>query len=328
MLANKFTLLRGRRRVSSIRHFDAETVRSTLTMDAAIVSVCDAMIALSDGHAKQLLRSFIGLDNRTFALMPAALSGRGYFGAKLVSVFMAVDGRRAHEGLVVLFDGETGKPVCTADAGEITHIRTGAASAVATDALARKDARRLAMLGIGKQAVSHIDAILKVRPIAEIAVWGRAIDASKRFAEELNARTGLPVHAVSTAREAVADADIVCTVTTAAEPVLQGAWIKPGTHVNVVGSSGPGPVEIDNDLVTRSRFFADHREHVLVHGAEFLRAKEAGLIDDTHILAEIGEVLAGAQPGRQSESDITLYKSLGHAVQDIAATAWLYEHLP
>jgi ornithine cyclodeaminase/alanine dehydrogenase-like protein (mu-crystallin family) len=312
--------------VSSIRHFDAETIGHKLTADVAISSVRDAMIALSDGRAKQLLRSFVGLDNRTFAIMPAALSGRGYFGAKLVSVFMAEDGRRAHEGLVVLFDGETGKPICTADAGEVTHIRTGAASAVATDALARKDAHVLAMLGNGKQAVSHIDAIMNVRPLSEIFVWGRTADMAKRFAQEMHAKTGLPVHAAQTARDAVANADIVCTVTTAAEPILQGAWIKPGTHVNVVGSSGPGPVEIDNDLVVKSRFFVDHREHVLVHGAEFLRAKEAELINDAHILAEIGEVLSGMKPGRQSDTEITLYKSLGHAVQDIAATAWLYEH--
>ena len=120
--------------MDSFRHFDARAIRAALTHEAAIDAVRTAMIALSDGRAKQLLRSFIGLEGRTFAIMPAALSERGYFGAKLVSVFFEADGRRAHEGLVVLFDGGSGKPVCTADAGEITHIRTAAASAVATDA--------------------------------------------------------------------------------------------------------------------------------------------------------------------------------------------------
>lgn len=312
--------------MSSLRDFDAETVRRALTIDAAIASVREAMIALSDGRARQLLRSFIGLDNRTFAIMPAALSTRGYFGAKLVSVFTAEDGRRAHEGLVVLFDGESGKPVCMADAGEITEIRTGAASAVATNALARADASVLAVLGTGKQAVSHIHAISRVRPIAEIRVWGRTAESTARFAGKMRRQSGASIRTTNTAREAVTGADIVCTVTSASEPILEGAWIRPGTHVNVVGSSAPGPVEIDNELVAKSRFFADHREHVLVHGAEFLRAKSAGLIDDFHILAEIGEVLSGVKPGRTSDSDITLYKSLGHAVQDIAVTAWLYEH--
>ena len=313
--------------MGELRHFDAPTIRRALTPGAAIAVVREAMMALSDGRARQLLRSFIGLDNRTFAIMPAALSGRGYFGAKLVSVFFAEDGRRMHEGLVVLFDGDTGKPVCTADAGEITHVRTGAASAVATDALAHKDAARMAVLGIGKQAVSHIEAIALVRPLAEIVVWGRDIARAHVFAEDMARHAGISVRAAADVAGAVADADIICTVTSAGEPILCGAWVRPGAHVNVVGSSGPGPVEIDQYLVVNSRFIADHREHVLVHGAEFLRAKQAGAVGDDHVVAEIGEVLAGMKLGRTSDSEITLYKSLGHAVQDIAATAWLYENV-
>jgi ornithine cyclodeaminase/alanine dehydrogenase-like protein (mu-crystallin family) len=313
--------------VTNLRHFDAPSIRAALTYDAAIPAVREAMIALSDGRAKQLLRSFIGLEGRTFAIMPAALSGRGYFGAKLVSVFFTPDGRREHEGLVVLFDAESGKPVCTADAGEVTHIRTGAASAVATDALAPRDAAVMAVLGAGKQAASHIEAIAKVRKLIDVRVWGRSPDRALHFAAEMSRHTGIAVRATSDAREAVKDADIICTVTSASEPVLFGDWVKPGAHVNVVGSSGPGPAEIDQDLVVRSRFIADHREHVLVHGAEFLRAKQSGAVSDSHVAAEIGEVLSGAKPGRTATNEITLYKSLGHAVQDIAATAWLYQHI-
>lgn len=313
--------------MTGLKYFDAQTIREALTSETAITTVRAAMIALSNGSAKQLLRSFIGLENRTFAIMPAALSARGYFGAKLVSVFFAADGRRAHEGLVVLFDGESGKPVCTADAGEITHIRTGAASAVATDLLARTDARRMAVLGTGKQAVSHIEAIVKVRPLTEILVWGRSAERAQNFAEEMTRKTGIAVRSAQSVRVAVANADIICTVTSASEPILEGAWVKPGAHVNVVGSSGPGPAEIDQDLVMKSRFIADHREHVLLHGAEFLRAKAAGAVTDTHVAAEIGEILSGARDGRLSADDITLYKSLGHAVQDIAVAAWLYEHV-
>ncbi|HEX7726356.1 MAG TPA: ornithine cyclodeaminase family protein [Rhizomicrobium sp.] len=313
--------------MTGLKYFDAQTIREALTSETAITTVRAAMIALSNGSAKQLLRSFIGLENRTFAIMPAALSARGYFGAKLVSVFFAADGRRAHEGLVVLFDGESGKPVCTADAGEITHIRTGAASAVATDLLARTDARRMAVLGTGKQAVSHIEAIVKVRPLTEILVWGRSAERAQNFAEEMTRKTGIAVRSAQSVRVAVANADIICTVTSASEPILEGAWVKPGAHVNVVGSSGPGPAEIDQDLVMKSRFIADHREHVLLHGAEFLRAKAAGAVTDAHVTAEIGEILSGARDGRLSADDITLYKSLGHAVQDIAVAAWLYEHV-
>jgi ornithine cyclodeaminase/alanine dehydrogenase-like protein (mu-crystallin family) len=309
-----------------LRHFDSEFVHRTLTYDAAIGAVRAAMIALSDGRARQLLRSFIGLEARTFAIMPAALSGRGFFGAKLVSVFFGTDGRRAHEGLVVLFDGDSGKPVCTADASAITHIRTAAASAVATDALARRDASIMAVFGTGKQAESHIEAIARVRRLDKILVWGRTAAAAHQFAGRMSGKTGLDIRGAASAREAAAHADIICTVTSASEPILEGAWVKAGTHLNVVGSSGPGPVEIDLPLVLKSRFIADHREHVLVHGAEFLRAKQAGAVSDEHIAAEIGEVLAGAKPGRLVAADITLYKSLGHAVQDIAALAWLHQH--
>jgi ornithine cyclodeaminase/alanine dehydrogenase-like protein (mu-crystallin family) len=140
-------------------------------------------------------------------------------------------------------------------------------------------------------------------------------------------KTGIAVRSAQSVRVAVANADIICTVTSASEPILEGAWVKPGAHVNVVGSSGPGPAEIDQDLVMKSRFIADHREHVLLHGAEFLRAKATGAVTDAHVAAEIGEILSGARDGRLSADDITLYKSLGHAVQDIAVAAWLYEHV-
>lgn len=306
-------------RAAGLAVFDASAVRGALTYDAAIPVVREAMIALSDGRVRQLLRSFIGLgEGRAFAIMPAALGERGAFGAKLVSVFHDGQGRKAHEGVVVLFDGESGAPVCIADAGEITAIRTAAASAVATDALARKDAGVLAVLGIGRQAEAHIRAISLVRDIREVRVWGRDPVRTAAFATRIGAAAG-------DARTISIGADIICTVTAATDPVLQGAWVNEGAHVNVVGSSGPAQAEIDTDLVVKSRFIVDHREHVLVHGGEFLRARAAGAIDDSHIAGEIGEVLAGRVAGRTSASEITVYKSLGHAAQDLAAVAWLYE---
>ncbi|HYD46630.1 MAG TPA: hypothetical protein VEA79_15295, partial [Phenylobacterium sp.] len=155
--------------------------------------------------------------------------------------------------------------------------------------------------------------------LERITVWGRDPARAQAFAEALQAELGLPVAAASDVREAVAVADIVTTVTAASEPVLEGAWLAPGAHVNVVGSSRAGPVEVDNDLVARARYIADYRAGVLAQGAEFLRAKAAGLVDDSHVVGEIGQVLAGDIPGRQSPDQITAYKSLGHIVQDLAA---------
>ena len=210
------------------------------------------------------------------------------------------------------------------DAGEITAIRTAAASAVATDALARKESRRLALLGYGEQAQTHARAISKIRNLESIVVWGRSPERAQAFARTMQAELSIPVSAAGDVQAAVFEADIICTVTSASEPILKGAWVRPGTHLNLVGSSYAGPSEVDNDLVVRSRFIADSREGVLNQGAEFLRAKKAGLIGDDHIVAEIGEVLAGEIPGRRSPDEITVYKSLGHIVQDLASAWALY----
>lgn len=313
---------------SDLLFLNAADVRASLSYDACIAEVRQAMIAHSSGKTRHLLRSFIGMgEGRTFAQMPAALSIDGYFGAKLVSVFAdpATPAHRAHRGVVVLFEGTSGKPVCVADAGAITRIRTGAASAAATDALARNDARVLAILGTGTQAESHILALSLVREFEEIVVWGRSRERADAFVQRMAGETGLNIRAAPSAKAAVADADVVCTVTSASEPILQGQWLPRGVHVNVVGSSAPGPVEVDDQLVVNSRFFVDCREHVIHHGAEFLRAKNSGLVDDSHIVAEIGEVMGGEKDGRQTDEEITVYKSLGHAVQDLAAVACLYE---
>lgn len=308
----------------------AAAVRASLPYDDCIAAVRSAMIAHSAGETRHLLRSFIAMgEGRTFAQMPAALGVDGWFGAKLVTVFADPDepSHRAHRGLVILFEGDRGEPVCIADAGTVTLIRTAAATALATDALARADARVLAILGTGHQAASHIRALTLVRPLEQIVVWGRHPERARRLADDLAAETGCRIEPAKDAAEAVRQADIVCTVTSSATPVLHGEWLASGTHVNLVGSSAPGPVEVDNAVVVNSRFFVDCREHVIAHGAEFLRAKEAGLVDDDHIVAEIGEVLAGTRPGRVSDGEITVYKSLGHAVQDLAAVAYLYEKL-
>ncbi|HEV3151672.1 MAG TPA: ornithine cyclodeaminase family protein [Acidobacteriaceae bacterium] len=310
-----------------MRFIDREEVARRLTYDICIPLVRDAMIAFSAGETKQLLRSIIPLaGGHLFGIMPGALGANAPFGAKLISIFPenAAEGHQSHQGLIVLFEPETGTPVCVVHAGEVTAIRTAAASAVATDALARKDAKHLAILGTGEQAATHARAISKVRALASITIWGRSLERAHAFATRMRAELGIPITAAATVLQTVADADIICTVTSAPEPILKSEWVQPGQHINAVGSSHAGPSEIDNALVARARFFADSREGVLNQGAEFLRAKHAGLIDDHHILAEIGEVLAGTEEGRGSADEITIYKSLGHIVQDLASAWWLY----
>jgi ornithine cyclodeaminase/alanine dehydrogenase-like protein (mu-crystallin family) len=310
-----------------IRFIDQEEVARRLAYDVCIPIVRDAMIAFSKGETIQLLRSIIPLsEGRMFGIMPGAMGANAPFGAKLISIFPEnfAKGIQSHQGLVLLFDPDTGAPVCVVHAGEITAIRTAAASAVATQALARKDARRLTILGYGEQAGTHAHAIARVRNLESMVVWGRSEERAQGFAERIQRELGLSVTATKGVEQAVAQADIICAVTAAQEPILKGAWVRPGTHVNVVGSSHAGPVEVDNDLVVRSRFVVDSREGVLIQGAEFLRAREAGLIGDDHIIAEIGQVLAGDVVGRRSSDEITVYKSLGHVVQDLACGWWLY----
>src|SRR4051812_21631809 len=270
-----------------MRFIDREEVARRLNYDVCIPIVREAMIAFSLGETKQLLRSIIPLSQgRLFGIMPGALGAHAPFGAKLISVDESnpAKGRQTHQGLVILFDPETGEAVCAAHAGEITSIRTAAASAVATEALARKDAHRMSILGTGEQAATHARAISKVRGLKAVSIWGRSRERALALAEKLQAELEIPVGAATSAPEAVEWADIICTVTGAHEPILKGEWVRPGTHLNLVGSSYPGPAEVDSDLVVRSRFIADSREGILVQGEEFLRAKAAGLITDDHIV--------------------------------------------
>ncbi len=311
-----------------MRFIDRDEIARRLTYDVCIPLVREAMCAFSKGETKQLLRSILKLsEGRMFGVMPGAMGADAAFGAKIVSVFAdnVAKGRQSHQGLVLLFDPDTGAPVCALHAGEITRIRTAAASAVATDALARKDAQRLAIFGTGEQAHAHAHAIGKVRQLESIAIWGRSFEKAKALAQKLQAQTGLYVDAIDDA-QAAAQADIICTVTSSSTPVLRSAWVKRGTHVNVVGSSYAGPTEIDNDLVARARFIADSREGVLAQGAEFLNAKGAGVVGDAHVVGEIGQVLGGGVAGRRSAEEITIYKSLGHIVQDLASAWWLHSN--
>jgi ornithine cyclodeaminase len=262
-----------------------------------------------------------------FGTMPGELAALSTFGAKLVSVFSDPErpGCTRHQGVVVAYDGETGAVRCIADAEPVTKIRTGCATAVATDALARADAEVLAVFGTGVQAEAHLRAVPLVRPFREILLWGRSPDKVRAFADRMSDEIHQAITPVDDAEHAARMADVICTVTSSPEPVIMAGWVKPGTHVNLVGSSYLGPVEVDPMLLPAARYVADYRPGALAQGAELAAARETGLIDEGYEVIEIGEVLGGRAAGRESDDQITIYKSLGHVVQDLAAAVYLDE---
>jgi ornithine cyclodeaminase len=241
-------------------------------------------------------------------------------GVKVITVMPGnhAHGEESHQGVVVLFEQERGRPLAVLDATAVTAIRTAAASAVATRALAREDAGDLAILGSGTQARSHLEAMRAVRTLRRVRVWSRNPESARRFAEEEGVETA------ASAREAVEGADLICTVTAATSPILQGDWISPGAHVNAVGACTPKARELDSAAVARSRLFVDRLESALAEAGDFLLAREEGAVTDAHILGELGEVLEGRVPGRRSAEEITLFKSLGIAVEDLAAGRHVY----
>ena len=310
----------------TINFFDAAQVEALLDYPGCIAAMRQAMIALSTGEREQPLRTIWPLgDGDMWGIMPGDLAALSTFGAKLVSVFADPErpGCTRHQGVVVAFDGETGAISCIADAEPITKIRTACATAVATDALARADAEVLTIFGTGVQAEAHLRALPLVRPFRDILLWGRSTEKTGAFAEQMSEKIGRPITVVSEGRDAAANADVICTVTSSREPILLADWVKPGTHISLVGSSMLGPVEVDSALVAKARYVADYRPGVLAQGSELAVARDAGLVDDSHVIAEIGEVLAGRVQARENDEQITIYKSLGHVAQDLAAAAYL-----
>lgn len=312
----------------SILVLSEHDVRRFLPMAECIDVMADALADLARGDAVLPLRTVAWLPDRRGALatMPALLPGLGALGAKVITVFPgnAATDLDSHQGAVLLFEPERGRLLAVLDASSITAIRTAAVSGVATRILARGDADDLAILGSGVQARAHLEAMLAVRPIRRVRVWSRTPEHARRFAEQA-AAAGIPVHPTATAEAAVDGATIVCTTTAATEPVLRGAWLAPGAHVNAVGSSTPAARELDSDAVARSRLYVDRRESALAEAGDFLAPKREGRIDDAHILAELGEVLVGAAGGRGSPDEVTLFKSLGLAIEDVAAARHVYE---
>jgi ornithine cyclodeaminase/alanine dehydrogenase-like protein (mu-crystallin family) len=310
-----------------LRVINPEQVIELLPMAECIEVVDAAMRCAADREAQMPLRSKMALPREgLLGWMPGYMADPEVFGVKLVGVFPGnfALGMHSHHGVVVLFETEHGRPFAIVDASEITAIRTAAASAMATRLLARDDASTLTIMGYGAQGRQHLESMLCVRRFDDIRIWGRDVSTAGAFAEEQGKRFGVSIRPVQSARQSVEGADVICTVTASPEPVLFGDWLEPGQHINAVGTSFPGIRELDGPAVARSRLFVDLREGALAQAGEFQMARDEGLIDDDHILAEVGEVALGRVEGRTGRDDITLYKSLGLVVQDLASAYHVY----
>jgi len=299
-------------------------VRALLPMDVCMDLVAQGLAALARDEAVNPLRSAVWLPDRSglLGLMPGFVSDPAALGVKVVGVFPANHGTPldSHQGFVALFDSTTGAPTAIVEGSEITAIRTAAASGVATRLLARTDANELALIGSGVQARTHLAAMIQARSISRVRVFSPKEANRMAFAEREADRYGLPVEAVDSARAAVEGADIVCTVTSARRPVVMGEWLAPGTHINAAGSSISATRELDTEAVKRSRLFVDRRESTHNEAGDYLMPLAEGAIDADHILGEIGELLLGEVEGRRSDREVTLFKSLGLAVEDLVST--------
>lgn len=303
----------------------ARDVKALLPMRECIGVMEGALRGVTDGSSVLPLRTVMRLDGtpNAFAAMPAVV-GRGAgasLGAKIITVFPGNDATPydAHIGAVLLFDAEHGKLLAIADASSITAIRTSAVSGLATRLLAREDARELALLGAGVLAIPHLEAVRCVRDIRRVRVWSRSGARATELAERARKQFDVEIVVAPSARAAVEGADVVCTITSSRTPVLEGAWLAPGAHVNAVGASLPTARELDTAAMVRSRLFVDRRESALSEAGDFLIPRGEGAVTDAHILGELGDLLAGTVKGRLNRDDITLFKSLGLAVEDVAS---------
>jgi ornithine cyclodeaminase/alanine dehydrogenase-like protein (mu-crystallin family) len=311
-----------------VRVISQDDVERLLPMAECIELVERALVETSRGGAVLPLRQAVWMPDRTgmIGLMPGWLGEPASLGIKIVSIFPGNHGTPydSHQGAVLLFDTKHGQTLAVIDASSITAIRTAAASGVATRALAKPDAGDLAILGSGVQAATHLEAMAAVRTLRRVRVWSRSRDNARRFADVVGPRPGFTVEVVATVREAVAGADLVCTTTAAREPVLEGAWLAPGAHVNAVGACFASARELDSAAVARSRLVVDCRESAVNESGDFLLAKRDGAIGDDHIAGELGDVLLGRVAGRRTADEVTLFESLGIAVEDLAAAHHIY----
>ena len=304
-------------------------VEQLLPMNECIDVMEEAFTALARDEFHQPLRTIIKPPNvkGVMALMPTFRAGETpLFGLKAICVFPgnAEIGKDAHQGGVILFDGTNGEPLAMVNASAITAIRTAAVSGLATRRLARADAGDLAIIGAGVQARTHLAAMSCVRKLRRIRIAARRFDTAQQFAEEMQGQSSCPIEAVESNEAAVRGADIIVTVTTSREPVVNRDWISPGAHLNAIGTYSFNAREIDTATMKAASLFVDRRESALNEAGDYLIAAQEGAIGPDHIRAELADVVSGKHPGRTSPDEITIFKSLGLAMEDLAAAAYIF----
>ncbi len=306
-----------------VRILNQAEVTALLPMAECVEAMDGALRTLSSGGALLPLRSILRLPEGRglFGVMPAALASPDTLGLKAIAICTGNDGTEldTHQGLVILFDPERGVPIAIMDASSITAIRTAAVSGVATRALAREDAGDLAILGSGVQARSHLEAMAVVRRLRRVRAWSPNPRQLAGYVAAVRERLGVTVEAMRGPRETVEGADLICTVTASPVPVVEGDWVAEGAHLNAVGSSLPTTRELDTRAMVRGRLIVDRRESALNEAGDFLIPRAEGAITDAHIVGEVGDVLLGRIPGRTGANEVTIFKSLGIAVEDLAA---------
>ena len=298
-------------------------VRAVLTMPDLIEAMEGALAQFSAGAVRQPVRSVIevGPDRAFFGIMPAALDEPATMGAKLVTVYENNHkiGLTSHLATIVLLDHATGALAAVMDGRYITEARTAAVSAVSVKLLARPDAQVLGIIGTGVQARSHLQAIQHVRTLTDVRVWGPTPAHRDRFAAEMREGTGLPIRAVDSASSAARGADLVVIATASRTPVVGDEDIEPGAHIAAVGACRPDQREMPTALIKRARLFVDSRAAARVEAGDILIPIQEGAITDAHIAGELGELVAGRTSGRGGAKQVTIFKSLGLAVEDMVA---------
>ena len=298
-------------------------------MPECIELMADALASLARGEVYQPLRTIVRPPDARglLGLMPAYRQGeRGAFGLKAICVFPGnpAIGKDAHQGTVMLFSQETGEPLALMNASQITAIRTAAVSAVATNLLARAEAAELGIIGAGVQARTHLVALACVRSITRTRIACRNRDHAEQLVREMRDKVKFPIEVVGSNEEAVRDADIVVTATSAQEPVINRAWVADGAHINGIGTHSPNSREIDSETMAAARIFTDRRESLLNEAGDYILAAQEGAITPESVVAEIGELVLGHKQGRRSADEITLFKSLGLAIEDVVSAEYLF----
>ncbi|MBQ3587732.1 MAG: ornithine cyclodeaminase family protein [Oscillospiraceae bacterium] len=310
-----------------IRYLNEQQVNEMLDMKNCIELMKGIFTAFAEGKMENKLRSVFPVDTgKVFGIMPAVIPTEEVCGAKLITAFHTnhAKGLPSHLGIVAVFSNDDGQLQGICDGTAITAIRTGAVSALATDHMARKDSSTLCLIGGGVQATMHLDAITLVRDIKKVTIWCPTLAESEKFCEKHRERyPEIEFVAYEQCKDAVAEADIVCTVTPSSTPVLMGRWIKPGTHINAVGACSKTARELDSECTAKARFFCDNYDSCRNEAGDYLFPLNEGLITEKHLLGDLAEVVSGKVQPRLTDADITVFESQGLACEDVVCAAWL-----